>query len=141
MLQSNQRQSDLSRAFGNAAPQPEGGGIDQMVNFAFGFLRRQYALILFVTLLALATSILYLRMTPPTYTGRVNLLFNAPKAQFLQQQSIIPDVPLDIAQLETQLQILRSTAIAASVINKLRLEEDSDFKASDSLIYQNSSNN
>src|ERR1019366_10337140 len=99
------------------------------VGFAFGFLRRQYALILFVTLLALATSIIYLRMTPPTYTGRVNVLFGAPKAQFFQQQSIMADAPLDLAQLETQLQILRSKTIALSVINKLRLEEDSDFKS------------
>jgi exopolysaccharide transport family protein len=131
MLQSNQRQSDLSRAFGNAAPQPEGGGIGQLVGFAFGFLRRQYALILFVTVLALATSIIYLRMTPPTYTGRVNVLFGAPKAQFFQQQSIMADAPLDLAQLESQLQILRSKTIAISVINKLRLEEDSDFKSPD----------
>ena len=129
MLQSNQRQGDLSRAFGNAAPQPEGGGIDQLVSFAFGFLRRQYALILFVTLLALATSVLYLRMTPPTYTGRVNVLFGAPKTQFFQQQSVMADAPIDLTQLETQLQILRSKAIAVSVVNKLRLEEDSDFKA------------
>ena len=119
MLQSNQRQSDLSRAFGNAAPQPEDGGIGQLVSFAFGFLRRQYALILFVTVLALATSIIYLRMTPPTYTGRVNVLFGAPKAQFFQQQSIMADAPFDFAQLETQLQILRSKAIAISVINKI----------------------
>ena len=132
MLQSNQRQSDLARAFGNAAPQPEGGGgIGQLVDFALGFLRRQYALVLFVTLLALATSVLYLRITPPTYTGRVNVLFGAPKTQFFQQQSIMADTPIDLTQLETQLQILRSKAIAVSVINKLRLEEDSDFKAPD----------
>ena len=131
MLQSNQRQSDLARAFGNAAPQPEGGGIDQLVIFALGFLRRQYALILFVTMLALAASAIYLRTTPPTYTGRVNVLFGAPKAQFFQQQSIMADSPIDFPQLETQLQILRSKSIATSVINKLRLEEDSDFKAPD----------
>ena len=131
MLQSNQRQSDLARAFGNAAPQPEGGGIGQLVDFALGFLRRQYALILFVTLLALATSIIYLRMTPPTYTGRVNVLFGAPKAQFFQQQSIMADSPIDSPQLETQLQILRSKSIATLVLNKLRLEEDPDLKAPD----------
>ena len=41
------------------------------------------------------------------------------------------DAPIDLTQLETQLQILRSKTIAVSVINKLRLEEDSDFKAPD----------
>ena len=131
MLQSNQRQSDLARAFGNAAPPPEGGGIGQLVDFASGFVRRQYVLILFVTMLALAASAIYLRTTPPTYTGRVNVLFGAPKAQFFQQQSIMADSPIDSPQLETQLQILRSKSIATSVITRLRLEEDSDLKAPD----------
>ena len=79
----------------------------------------------------LATSVLYLRVTPPTYSGRVNVLFGAPKTQFFQQQSIMADAPVDLTQLETQLQILRSKAIAVSVITKLHLEEDPDYKAPD----------
>ncbi len=59
--------------------------------------RRQYLLILFVTALMLAASVIYLRMTPPTYTALVKVLFANPKAEYFQQQSILADSPLDRA--------------------------------------------
>lgn len=113
-----------------ARDQDDQGGLGELVNFTFGFLRRQYALILFVTALAVTASLIYLRMTPPTYTGQVKVLLGNPKAQFAQQQSILADSPLDLAQLESQLQILKSKAIAVSVIDQLKLTEDPDFNAS-----------
>lgn len=105
-------------------------GLGDLVNFAFGFLRRQYQLILVVTALALAISLIYLRITPPTYTGQAKVLFVNPKAEFFQQQSILADSPLDRAQFESQLQILKSKAIAISVINQLKLADAPDFKVS-----------
>lgn len=126
-------QSDRSRGIagsGAAQDRDDQGGLSELVNFALGLLRRQYVLILFVTVLALATSLIYLRMTPPTYTGQVKVLFGNSKPQFGQQQSILADSPLDRAQLESQLQILRSKAILVSVINQLKLAEDPDFNPS-----------
>jgi polysaccharide biosynthesis transport protein len=110
--------------------QAEEGGLGQIVGFALGLLRRQYAVIIFTTALALSASAIYLRITPPTYTGDVKVLFENPKAQFVQQQSLLAEAQFDNAQLETQLQILKSRAIATSVINQLKLADDPDFKAS-----------
>jgi polysaccharide biosynthesis transport protein len=110
-------------------------GIGGLVNFAFGLLRRQYVLILFVMALGVAASVIYLGTTPPTYTGQVKVLFGSnTKPQFSQQQSILPDSPFDRAQLESQLEILRSKAILVSVINQLKLAEDPDFKVSEPLL-------
>jgi succinoglycan biosynthesis transport protein ExoP len=133
MLQSNILQTDRARALlDNVMPreQAEEGGLGEVVNFALGFLRRQYVVIFFTAMLALATSVIYLRITPPTYTGQVKVLFGNPKAQFVQQQSLLAETPLDNAQLETQIQILKSKAIATSVINQLKLADDPDFKDS-----------
>lgn len=105
------------------------GGLGDLVNFAMGFLRRQYALILFVTALAVVVSLIYLRVTPPTYTAQVKVLFGSPKAQFVQQQSMLAESPLDVAQLESQIEIIKSKGIAASVINQTNLA-NSDFNAS-----------
>jgi polysaccharide biosynthesis transport protein len=107
--------------------QDDRGGLGELVNFACGFLRRQYALILFVTALGVAASLIYLQMTPPTYTGQVKVLFGNPKPQFGQQQTILADSPLDLAQLESQLQVLRSKAVLAAVISQLKLAEDPDY--------------
>lgn len=103
------------------------GGIGELVNFAYGFLRRQYLLILFVMALGVAGSLIYLQVTPPTYTGQVKVLFGNPKPQFGQQQTILADSPLDLAQLESQLQILRSKAVLSAVVNQLKLAEDPDY--------------
>jgi succinoglycan biosynthesis transport protein ExoP len=132
MLQSNMLQNDRTRALLDsvvAREQAEEGGIAEIVNFALGFLRRQYSVIIFTTALALAASAIYLRVTPPTYTAHVKVRFGNPKAQFVQQQSVLAEVPIDNVQLETQIQILTSKAIATSVIDQLKLADDPDFKA------------
>ncbi|KQW22235.1 protein tyrosine kinase [Afipia sp. Root123D2] len=116
---------------GPAFEHEENGGIGDLINFVIGFVRRQYLLILFVTALALAASFIYLRITPPTYTSQAKVLFVNPKAEFLQQQSLLADNPLDRAQFESQIQILRSKAIAIAVINQLKLADDPDLNGSD----------
>lgn len=126
-------QADRSRSLaGNETgwDQSEQGNLGDLVNYAFGLLRRQYLLILFVVALTVAASVIYLRMTPPTYTAQAKVLFANPKAEYFQQQSILADSPLDRAQFENQLQILKSKAIAIAVINQLKLADDPDFDAS-----------
>ncbi len=131
MLQSNVLKNDRTRALLDSVvsqEQTEEGGIAEIVNFALGFLRRQYSVIIFTMALALAASAIYLRVTPPTYTAHVKVLFGNPKAQFVQQQSVLAEAPIDNTQLETQIQILKSKAIATSVIDQLKLAGDPDFK-------------
>jgi exopolysaccharide transport family protein len=123
--------NDRTRALlDSVAPREQAGenGIGEAVNFALGFLRRQYWIIIFAAVLALATSAIYLRITPPVYTAEVKVLFGNPKAQFVQQQSVLAaDAPVDSPQLESQIQILKSKAIATLVINQLRLADDPEF--------------
>lgn len=129
MLQSNMLQTDRTRGTSSSEPAAE-GGIGELVNFALGFLRRQYVVVLFTAALALAVCAVYLRITPPTYTGQVQVLLGNPKAQFVQQQSLLAEPAFDLNQIETQLQILKSRAIAISVINQLKLADDPDFNGS-----------
>jgi len=134
MLQSNMLQSDRTRALQDTVrtrEQVEENGLGELVNFALGFLRRQYPVIIFTAVLALSVSAIYLRITPPTYTAQVRVLFGNPKAQFVQQQSLLAaEASIDTTQLESQMQILKSKAIATSVINQLKLADDPDFKDS-----------
>jgi exopolysaccharide transport family protein len=112
--------------------EPESGGIGAMVDFALGFLRRQYLVIILSAVFAITSCIIYLRITPPTYTGRVQVLLANPKAQFVQQQSILSEPAFDPSQIETQIQLLKSSALAASVITHLDLANDPDFNGSGS---------
>ncbi|OJW64577.1 MAG: protein tyrosine kinase [Afipia sp. 64-13] len=112
-----------------AGDREDQGGLGDLVNYAIAFLRRQYALMVFVTVLAIGISLIYLRVTPPIYTAQVKVLFESPKAKFVQQQSMLAESPLDAAQLESQIQVIKSKAIATAVVDQLNLVNDPDFNA------------
>lgn len=133
MLQNNLQHTDRLRLPVNGLAQPaqaEGGGISDIINFAIGLLRRQYLVILVTAGLMTAASLLYLRVVPPTYTAQVQILLANPRPQFVQQQSLLAEPAFDLSQIETQLQLLRSKAIAVAVIDQLKLADDPDFNAS-----------
>jgi succinoglycan biosynthesis transport protein ExoP len=119
MLQNNMLQLD-------SPPQEEGGegGTAQLVDSALGFLRRQYLVIVIATVLAFAGSVIFLKIAPPTYTAQVKVLFENPKGPILQQQSVLAETAAD---LESQIEILKSKGIATSVINHLKLTDDPEF--------------
>jgi len=133
MLQRNFLQTESSpTGFGGAARAHAGGeaGIGELVSLGIGLVRRQYVVILITTALVVAAAVVYLRITPPTYTAQVQILLGNSRAQFVQQQSLIAEPNVDLSQIETQLQILKSSAVAAAVITKLKLADDPDFKPS-----------
>jgi uncharacterized protein involved in exopolysaccharide biosynthesis len=56
------------------------------------------------------------------------LLIDSSKLRILQQQQTpIGDVPIDTAQVETQVEILKSENIGLSVIKELKLTDDTEF--------------
>lgn len=132
MLQNNLKDTDRLRLPMNLIPpgKTDGGGITEVINFGIGLLRRQYLVILVTAALVIAVSLLYLRLASPTYTAQVQILLANPRAQFVQQQSLLAEPPLDLSQIETQIQLLRSKATAAAVIEQLKLTNDPDFNES-----------
>src|SRR5437667_9405061 len=104
----------------------------ELVNLALGFLRRRYSVIIITTALAFAASIIFLRIAPPTYTEQLNVLIENSKAPFVQQQSVRDETPVD---LESQIEILKSKAVAISVINRLNLADDPDFNGKGRWLY------
>src|SRR5437879_1509956 len=137
MLQSNFVQTDRPRiALGSieATRLAQEDGIGALLNFVRGFLRRQYVIVIFSAVLSLAAGIIYLRITPPTYAANVQILLGNPKAQFIQQQSLVAEPSFDVRGIETQLQILKSRAIAISVIDQLNLAADVKRRSSSPLV-------
>src|SRR5689334_14467070 len=87
-------------------------------------IRRQFTVILFVTLLTLALGVSYVVTARPSYTAQAQLLIDARKVQVFQQQSVLGDSPIDAAQVESQAEILKSENIASAVIKNLNLTND-----------------
>jgi exopolysaccharide transport family protein len=111
-------------------PPPDGpgqNGAGELVDFVLGFLLRQYLVILFLVLLAGVAGVIFLVVTPPTYTAQAKIFIGIQKAQFVQQQSLFAEAPIDSSQMESQIEILQSRAIVASVVHKLKLADDPEF--------------
>jgi succinoglycan biosynthesis transport protein ExoP len=109
----------------------EGGGPD-LARLVLGFLRRNYLTIIISTSLTFAASFAVLKVVPPTYTAQVKVLLGSSKASALQSQSIVDDTPADI---ESQIEVLKSKAIATNVINQLNLTADPDFNRKSGPLY------
>jgi exopolysaccharide transport family protein len=133
MLQSNPSQADSTRLayrdFG-VLHSPEETSFEDKLNLVKGLVRRQYPLIIFTTVFSLVVGAIYLVVTPPTYTAHVQLLLGNPNTPLVQQSSIGlgTESPIDPALIDTQLQVLRSRAIISSVIQQLKLEDDSELR-------------
>jgi succinoglycan biosynthesis transport protein ExoP len=108
-------------------PEGEVLSADDLLRALFGFLRRQYPVILFVLVLVLGLGAVYLFTTPPSFTAQAMMIIDSRKVQLFQQQSVLGDIGVDSATVESQVEILKSDNIARSVIKELRLTQDPMF--------------
>jgi succinoglycan biosynthesis transport protein ExoP len=100
----------------------------ELVEQLFEFGRRQYPVIVLISACAAALGLVYLFTTTKLYTAHAMFLIDTSKVQVLQQQQqVIGELPLDTAQVETQIEVLKSEGVALSVIKELKLTEDSEF--------------
>jgi polysaccharide biosynthesis transport protein len=105
--------------------------VSEILDQLTGFVRRQFPIFVFFVACSLALGIVYLFTTPPSYTSHAMLLIDSSKLRALQQQQVaIGDVPIDTAQVETQVEILKSENIGSSVIKEMKLIDDSEFVGS-----------
>ncbi|MCA1453711.1 polysaccharide biosynthesis tyrosine autokinase [Bradyrhizobium sp. BRP22] len=125
MLQRNILQAD--RISGPAHDQAEGGGIGELVDTALAFLLRQLLVIALAAAFGTTAGLIYLRITPPTYTAQVQVLLENATAQFIQQQSALAEPALDRNLFETQVEILKSRGMAVQIISEFNLADDPDF--------------
>jgi exopolysaccharide transport family protein len=127
MLQSTHSQP----AIGVSPPDGPGqGGAGEVIDLVLGFLLRQYLVILCLLLLGGAAGAIFLVVRPPTYIAQAKIFIGTQRPQFIQQQSLVADFPLDQFHMESQIQILQSRAILVPVVQKLKLADDPEFRGS-----------
>jgi capsular exopolysaccharide synthesis family protein len=93
---------------------------------AFQLLKRQRRVFAIVFAFVITCAVTYLVITPPRYTASALLLFDAHPSDGLQQPTV-PSPATDSAYVDSQIEVLRSDAIARAVITKLNLDTDPEF--------------
>ena len=112
-------QTDLE--FAGAAP--KSFDIREAINFAW----RQWKLILSATVLAALVGAIYIARQTPLYTASAQLLLDPKREKAAGADSIYTDSALDLPAIESQMAIIRSSALLRRVVAKERLVNDSEF--------------
>jgi succinoglycan biosynthesis transport protein ExoP len=110
------------------APSPT--GID--LNTTLTFIKESRRIVICWTLIGLALAIGYALTAVPEYTAFANVILDARKIQVFKDAPVVGDNAIDAAEIENQVEIIRSEAIAYSVVKALELSDDPEFASLDS---------
>jgi polysaccharide biosynthesis transport protein len=122
MLQVNKRFVETA-----AKVAPDSQSLADLYIAAVSFVRRQFPIIVPVWLCIFALGFAYLLTAPARYTAKAELLIDSRKMQLFAQQSVLGDISVDSATVESQVEVLKSENVALVVIRKLHLDSDPQF--------------
>jgi len=125
MLQVNKPTSEINRDFAEAD-----SSASQMLTSYLEIARRQFPTIVAIVSACVILGLLYLFTAAPQFTSTASMVIDTRKVQLFQQQSVLGDIAIDSATVETQVEILKSENISLAVIRDLHLTEDPEFTGS-----------
>ena len=120
VLQDMRRMTPADRgAFGQS-------GTGQYLTFrdVWLFLRRHMVLIGCIGLAGLALGAVYMLKTTPSYTAIARLVMDPEQARIASQDAYTGTIIIEAAEVASKVEIVKSEAIALSVIRQLNLTED-----------------
>ena len=99
-----------------------------------GFLRIHRKLIAITALLVVAVTTAAVMLMTPIYTADAVVILDQRKNNLTDANAVLSGLPSDTSSVETQIQILTSTALANRALKRLNLEQDSEFNGSNGAI-------
>lgn len=122
MLQVNKPTSEINRDFGEAD-----NSTSRTLTSYLDVVRRQFPTMVAIVSACVILALLYLFTAAPQFTSTASMVIDTRKVQLFQQQSVLGDIAVDSATVETQVEILKSENISLAVIRDLHLIDDPDF--------------
>jgi polysaccharide biosynthesis transport protein len=92
--------------------------------------RRRFGIIVLIFSVCVMCGAVYLYVAAPKFLAQASILIDTRKAQLFQQQSVVGDSTIDSSAVDSQIEVLKSEAIAAAVVKQLHLTEDPEFVGS-----------
>lgn len=90
-------------------------------------LRKRLGLIVSVTLGLTALVMVVVLQQTPLYTAETQVLLDRQKMQVTDMEAVMSGMPADSATVDSEVEILRSRALAARVVDRLNLMQDPEF--------------
>ena len=85
------------------------------------FLRRNARLMALSTVVGLLLGVIYIAKTPSSYEAHARLVIDPEQSRILSQDATTGTVIIESAEIASQVEIVKSEAIAADVIDRLGL--------------------
>jgi succinoglycan biosynthesis transport protein ExoP len=95
-------------------------GFAELFEFIHRIVRQQLLIILPIAVLTTALGALYVFTTPPIYTAQATMMIDKGTVQ-VQLGGILNEVPIEVG---SQIQLIKSEAVALAVVKKLNLADD-----------------
>ncbi len=99
----------------------------ELAKSATDFLRRQFPIILFFSLLGIGLGAAYLLTTPPMYTAKAVMVIDSRKIQMFQKHEEPGSNLIDSAMVDSEAEMLKSENVSLAVIKRFHLADDSEF--------------
>lgn len=125
MLQVNRSKAGIDRELVEVEDPPA-----QTLASYIDIVRRQFPAMIAMLSGCIIVAMLYLFTAAPNFTSTASMVIDTRKVQLFQQQSLLGDVAVDSATVETQVEILKSENISLAVIRDLHLSDDPEFVGS-----------
>jgi succinoglycan biosynthesis transport protein ExoP len=123
MLQFNRLQTTTDSNFQT----PETTSPAQAVTTFVQLVIRQFPIICIVAAVTTSLAVLYLLVTPPSYTAEAKIIIDTKRNPIFQQNTPVGDIQTESAIVSSQVEVLKSEKIALLVVNGLRLMDDPEF--------------
>jgi polysaccharide biosynthesis transport protein len=92
--------------------------------------RRRFGIIVLIFSVCVMCGAVYLYVAAPKFLAQASILIDTRKTQLFQQQSVVGDSTIDSSAVDSQIEVLKSEAVAAAVVKQLHLTEDPEFVGS-----------
>ncbi len=125
MLQVNKPTSEINREYIGVESPPS-----ETLTSYLDVVRRQFPTMVAIVSACVILGLLYLFTAAPQFTSTASMVIDTRKVQLFQQQSMLGDIAVDSATVETQVEILKSENISLAVIRDLHLIDDPEFAGS-----------
>jgi polysaccharide biosynthesis transport protein len=97
---------------------------------ATSLARRRFGIMALVFSVTVICAAIYLLVAAPKFLAQASLIIDTRKTQLFQQQNLVGDAAVDSAAVDSQIEVMKSEAIAASVVKDLHLTSDPEFVGS-----------
>jgi polysaccharide biosynthesis transport protein len=111
-------------------PTPTSLSPRDLVTALSSLARRRFGILILLFTLSVMCGAIYLYVAPPKFLGLAEILIDTRKTQIFQQQAVIGDEAIDSVAVESQIEVLKSEAIAGAVVKSLHLTNDPEFVGS-----------